>query len=132
MSPLSEALGYELDVKDMTREQKEHAKAQILLYTVWREVFQSGQFYRTRTGNLHEWTVVSPDKKRAVGMIFQELVQPNTQAEIIRPKGLDPDRTYRLYNISGRVNVKLFGSLINTMAPIHVRQDSVLRISSPA
>ena len=119
-------LGYELDVKDMFKIQKTHMKSQILLYSVWREVFQTGQFYRGRTGNVHEWTVVSPDKKRAVGLIFQELAQPNTQAEVYRPKGLDPDSTYRLYNISGKVNVKLFGSLINTMSPIHVRQDSVI------
>lgn len=120
------ALGYELDVKDMNKESKENTKAQILLYTEWRKVFQMGQFYRGRTGNLHEWTVVSPDKSRAVGMIFQELTKPNTQAEHYRAQGLDPKRTYRFYNISGRVNVKLFGSLINTMAPIHVKQDSML------
>ena len=119
-------LGYELDVKDMTKAQKEAAKAQIMLYTQWREVFQKGQFYRGRTGNLHEWTVVAEDRSRAVGMILQELAQPNTQDEYFKPVGLDPDRTYRLYNIAGRVNVKLFGSLINTMAPIHVRQDSLL------
>ena len=119
-------LGYELDVRDMTKEQKESVKAQILLYTVWREVFREGQFYRGRTENLHEWTVVAPDQGRAVGLIFQELVQPNTQYEYYKPFGLDPDRTYRLYNIAGKVNVKLFGSLINTMAPIHVKQDSLL------
>ncbi len=119
-------LGYELDVKDLFKNDKEHVQSQIMLYKLWREVFQMGQFYRVRSGNLHEWTVVSADKRRAVGMIFQELAQPNTQAEILRPRGLDPDRTYRLYNISGRVNIKLFGSLINTMAPIHVRQDSLL------
>lgn len=120
------ALGYELDVKDMFKNQKEHIKAQILLYTVWREVFQMGQFYRGRSGNLHEWTVVSDDKTQAVGMIFQELTTPNQQAEYCRPKGLDPVKTYRLYNVSGRVNVKLFGSLINTMSPIHIKQDSFI------
>ena len=117
-------LGYELDVKDMFRVQRIQMKSQILLYSVWREVFQTGQFYRGRYGNLHEWTVVSPDQSRAVGLIFQELTQPNPPSEYYRPQGLDPDRTYRLYNISGKVNVKLFGSLINTMSPIHVRQDS--------
>ena len=119
-------LGYELNVKDMFKDEKEQTKSQILLYTVWRRVFQMGQFYRGRTGNLHEWTVVSDDKSQAVGMIFQELTTPNMQAECYRPRGLDPDRTYCMYNVSGRVNVKLFGSLINTMAPIHVKQDSML------
>ena len=119
-------LGYELDFRDMDAQSKENTKAQITLYKTWREVFQQGQFYRGRSGNLHEWTVVSADGTSAVGMIMRELAQPNTQYEYYRPTGLDPDRTYRLYNISGRVNVKLFGSLINTMAPIHVKQDSLL------
>lgn len=119
-------LGYELNVRDMNKEQRESVKAQILLYSVWREVLQQGQFYRGRSGSVHEWTVVDRDRSRAVGLVFQELVQPNTQYEYYKPAGLDPDRSYRLYNIAGRVNLKLFGSLINTMAPIHVRQDSFL------
>jgi alpha-galactosidase len=118
------ALGYELNVKDMDKDSKENMRAQILLYTVWREVFQLGQFYRGRTGNIHEWTVVSPTKDRAVGMIVQEMSTPNLQYEYYQPVGLDPDRTYRLYNIAGRVNVKLFGSLINIYAPIHIKQNS--------
>ena len=120
------SLGYELNVRDMNKISRERTKAQITLYKAWREVFQKGQFYRGRIGNVHEWMVVSPDKDRAVGMIFQEAAQPNTQLECFKPVGLDPKKTYRLYNISGRVNVKLFGSLINTMAPVHVKQDSVL------
>jgi alpha-galactosidase len=118
------ALGYELNVKDMDKDSKENMRAQILLYTVWREVFQLGQFYRGRTGNVHEWTVVSQSKDRAVGMIMQEMTVPNSQYEYYKPVGLDPDRTYRLYNISGRVNVKLFGSLINIIAPIHIKQNT--------
>ena len=120
------ALGYELNVRDMDKDSRESMKAQITLYDVWREVFQFGQFYRGRSGNIHEWTVVSPEQDRAVGMVMQEMVKPNTQYEYYKPVGLDPDRTYRLYNISGRVNIKLFGSLINTMAPIHIRQDSLI------
>ena len=119
-------LGYELNMRDMDARSKENTKAQISLYGVWREVFAQGQFYRGRTGRIHEWTMVSSDRSSAVGMVLQELAQPNVQYEYFKPVGLDPDRTYRLYNISGRVNVKLFGSLINTMAPIHVKQDSLL------
>ena len=120
------SLGYELDVRDMNKQERENIKSQIALYKAWREVFQQGQFYRGRTGSIHEWTVVSEDKTRAVGMLMQELTRPNSVSEYFRPIGLDPERTYRLYNIAGRVNIKLFGSLINTMAPIHVKQDSLL------
>ncbi len=121
------ALGYELNAGDMTADDKEHTRLQITLYKVWRDVLQYGDFYRILTGeNRHQWIAVSADKSRAVGMFMQELVQPDLQSHRFVCKGLDPDRTYRFHNISGKVNIKLFGSLINTMTPIHVRQDGIL------
>ncbi len=119
-------LGYECDVRDLTGEQKQQINVLNEVYKNWRDVLQFGQFYRVLSGNVHEWCCVSPDKKRAVGMIMQELVVPNTQAHRFIAAGLDPDMTYRFSNIPSRVNVKLFGSLINTMAPFHVKQDSLV------
>ena len=119
-------LGYELDVRDMTKEQKEHTKLQITLHKAWRDTMQNGTFYRVKTGNIHQWIVVSEDKTQAVGMVMQELYTPNTQFGIFKAKGLDPDRTYRFYNLSGRLNVKLFGSLVNTFSPFHIKQDSIV------
>ena len=100
--------------------------AQIELYKKLRDVLQFGQFYRIRSGNVHEWVCVSNDKTRAVGMMLQELVQPNTQAERFFARGLDPEKTYRFYNILQRVDIKQFGSLVNTIAPFHVKQDSMV------
>ncbi len=119
-------MGYELDIRDMTREQKESVRQQIMLYKTFRNTLQKGNFYRLRTGNVHEWICVSQDRTEAVGMLMQELTTPNTQLEIFRAAGLDPERTYRFYSLPGRVNVKLFGSLVNMMSPVHIRQDSLL------
>ena len=120
------ALGYECDVRDLSNEQKQKICKQIELYKNWRDVFQQGQFYRVRTGNIHEWICVSQDKKRAIGLLLQELAQPNTQSERFIAKGLDAKLKYHFYNIPSRVDVKQFGSLINTMAPFHVKQDSLV------
>ena len=120
------ALGYELNTADLRPEEKEQVRLQITLYKAWRDVLQFGDFYRILTGNIHEWICVSPDKKRAVGVLMQELTRPNTQTQRFFAKGLDPDKTYRFHNISGRVNIKLFGSLINTITPVKVRQDGML------
>ena len=120
------ALGYELNIGDLLPKEKEKIRLQITLFKVWRDVLQFGQLYRVRTGNIHEWICVSEDKTRAVGMFMQELVQPNEQAHRFYCKGLEPDRTYRFHSIPDKINIKLFGSLINTMAPIHIRQNGVL------
>lgn len=119
-------LGYECDVRDLSSAQKQEIKKQTELYKKWRSVLQYGQFYRIRSDNIHQWICVSPDRKMAVGCLLQELVRPNSQHEVFTAKGLDPDMLYRFYSLPLSVDVKQFGSLINTVSPIHVRQDSVL------
>ena len=59
-------------------------------------------------------------------MLMQELVQPNTQFEQYQAKGLDPEKKYHFFNRDLRYNIKEFGDLVNTVAPVHVKQDSLL------
>lgn len=120
------ALGYECNLCDMKKEELDEIKAQISLYKEWRSTLQTGRFYRGRNGNIHEWTCVSKDQTRAVGMILQELVTPNMQFEQFFPKGLDADKMYNLYNRDLRYNIKEFGDLVNTASPVHIRQDSIV------
>jgi alpha-galactosidase len=131
--------GYECNLCDMDKDELKAIKEQILLYKEWREVLQTGDFYRGRTffeasdgsvlsahsGNITEWTCVSKDKKRAVGMIFQKMVAPNTQYEYYRAKGLDENIKYHFYNRKLKYNVKNFGDLVNTVSPVHIKQDSI-------
>ena len=131
-------LGYECNFCDMKSEELAAIKAQIELYKQWREVLQRGRFYRGRgfvgeisalentLGNCMEWTCVSRDGKRAVGMLMQRLVVPNTRFTCYRPKGLSPECKYHFYNRQLKINVKEFGDLVNTISPIHIKQDSLL------
>ena len=120
-------LGYECHLAEMSREDVKEIKAQIELYKQWREVLQYGTFYRGRTGgNIYKWTCVSPDRKKAVGMVLQLLVNPNSSFETYRPQGLDPDARYHFTNRQVDSSIKDFGSLINHVAPIHIRKDSLL------
>ncbi len=133
-------LGYECNFCDMKKEELEAVKEQIELYKQWREVFFNGKFYRGRSyndgeassclvnmpGNIMEWTVVSKDGHKAVGMIMQKLVVPNTHYHYYSPKGLKEDVKYHFYNRKLKYNIKEFGDLVNTVAPIHIKQDSML------
>lgn len=119
-------LGYECDVRDLDSTQKDEIRRQTEIYKKWRCVLQSGQFYRCESGNVHRWICVSPDKKLAVGMILQVLAKANTQTERFIAKGLDPKLTYHFYSEAGRLDLKQFGSLINTVTPIHVKQDGLI------
>ena len=131
--------GYECNFCDLSSEDFAAVKAQIALYKQWREVLQKGCFYRGRTfgegahesalsqsvGNQMEWTCVSEDQTRAVGMLMQKLVVPNTQYHSYQAKGLKPDARYHFYNRSLKYNIKDFGDLVNTVSPVHIRQDSL-------
>ena len=126
-------LGYECHLGEMSREDIKEIAQQIELYKKWREVLQYGTFYRGRSsGNIYEWTCVSPDRKKAVGMVLQVLVNPNTSFETYQPRGLDPDARYHFTNRQLEFNLKEFGSLINQVSPIHIKQNSLLHNAASA
>lgn len=131
-------LGYECNLCDMKREELDAISEQIQVYKKWRDTLQFGCFYRGRgfgdigTGsvlmpevNVTEWTSVSPDGTRAVGMLLQKLAAPNTQFAYYRACGLMPKQRYHFYNRKLKYNVKEFGDLVNTVSPIHIKQDSL-------
>ena len=119
-------LGYECNLSDMKKEDLEAIKKQIEVYKKFRECMQYGTFYRTRIGNVTEWTVVSKDKRQAVGMIFQRENMANNPHETYRPRGLDPDKKYHLISREGTVDLRMFGDLVNAVAPFHVKQDGFI------
>lgn len=118
--------GYECNLAELSREEFEKIKEQIALYKKWREVLQFGTFYRGAQGNLTSWNVVNEEQTKAVGMVMQKLVQPNSPFLQYQPKGLAEEKQYHFYNAPEKHNIKEFGDLINQAAPIHVKQDSLL------
>lgn len=119
-------LGYECNLSDMKKEDLSAIKEQIEIYKKFRECMQFGDFYRGKFGNVVEWTVVSKDKKQAVGMVFQKEVRPNSPFMDYHAKGLDPLKKYRFYSNEAKVSVKMFGDLVNGVTPIHIKQDGFL------
>ena len=124
-------LGYECNLCDMKKEELEQIKNQIELYKQWRPILQWGKFYRGRSyetdpeRNCMEWTCVSEDCKKAVGMIMQKLAVPNSRFLVYKAKGLNPEMEYHFYNKEKKYNIKEFGDLINMVAPFHIKQDSL-------
>ena len=122
------SLGYECNLIDMSRDELNNIKDQIAKYKSFRGVFQFGQLYRGRTftddKNVTEWTVVSPDKKKAVGMLLQRQAVPNMPYQYYKAVGLDEDLYYHFYNREIKVSIKEFGDLVNVVSPIHIRPNS--------
>ena len=59
-------------------------------------------------------------------MIMQELTQPNHPTGQYFPKGLDASARYEFTNRSMRYNILGFGDLVNTVSPVHIKQDSLV------
>ncbi len=120
-------LGYECNLCDLKKQELEEIRAQILLYKNYRSLLQFGTFLRGRSDNIYEWICLSKDRKQAIGMLMQGLVQPNTQFEQFTPRGLDARTIYEFSNHPRRHDIRLFGDLINTASPVHVKADSLLQ-----
>ncbi len=137
-------LGYELNLCDLSSEELKEVEAQISTYKAWREVYFFGDFYRGRSflpegrqipgsvldpspEQVMEWTVVSKDRKKAVGMLLQKLVVPNTQYQYYRARGLSGQKKYHFYNMAKKHSIKSFGDLVNTASPVHIRQNSLMQ-----
>ncbi|MCR4691053.1 MAG: alpha-galactosidase [Lachnospiraceae bacterium] len=142
------SFGYECNLCDLSKEELSEIEGQIALYKQWRSLFTGGRFYRGRSfsassmvrtdagtglqfsnaydsGNVTEWTMVSRDKKQAVGMLLQKLVTPNTQYQYVKFRGLEEESLYRFTGLPLKHNIKLFGDLVNTVSPVHVKQNSL-------
>ena len=122
------SLGYEVNLVDMHKDELVAIKEQISKYKSFRSVFQYGQMYRGRTyvndNNITEWTVVSHDKKKAVGMLLQRQAVPNMPYQYYKAVGLDEDMYYHFYNREIKVSIKEFGDLVNVVSPVHIKPGS--------
>lgn len=100
--------GYELDLMKENAENKASIKQQIELFKNCSSTLHQGELYRLQSpfeltrapfGNEVSWMVVDQDKSRAVLLWVRILEQPNHGHQMLRLKGLDAKRTYKLCGI---------------------------------
>lgn len=125
-------LGYECNLRDLSKKELQEIREQITLYKKWQEVFQFGTFYRGVKNEFSgeetlSWTCVSSDGRRAVGLFFQRLATPNQSHACYKPVGLLSDVKYHFYSRNIKYNLKDFGDLVNTVSPVHIKQGSALQ-----
>ncbi len=120
-------LGYELNLTELSSEDRQAVANQIAFYKEHREVFQFGDFYRIRTNDngCYQWISVAPDRKKALGLYLQKEVIPNYAYGKFRTRGLEDGRVYHMTNRQRTFNIKEFGDLINMISPIHIKKDSL-------
>lgn len=97
-------LGYELDLTQCTTEELESISLQIAAYKRERVWIQAGSFYRhdVPNSNYTVWSVVSPDRRECVVLIFQRFYDPLGCHSNFRLPELDAAADY-LETGSGRI-----------------------------
>ena len=120
-------LGYELDLGDLTAQEKAAVSQQIAFYQEHRQLFQFGTFYRVReTANDLFWMVVSHDRTEAMGIHYVRQNRPNQGQYPLRAMGLDEHMTYTLRSLPQEVRLQDFGSLVNMISPVRLKPGSAV------
>ncbi len=113
-------LGYELDLKHLLPVEIKQIQAQTAFYKKYREVFQYGEFSRTRTG----WQVRRG--KITIAGVFHTLVSAAPPYEVLRVAGLAPEKLYHLVSLPQSIRVGQFGNLLKHVAPVSVDPNGAL------
>lgn len=93
------AFGYEMDLNQMTDEEIETVKEQVVFMKQYRELIQFGSFYRISSpweSNIASWMVVSPDKKEALVGVYLLKTDVNCGFTQLRLQGLDSEMDYKV------------------------------------
>lgn len=121
-------LGYELDLTELTRAERQVIKRQITYYKAHRRLFQFGRFHRLKSPFTEAgcgFMSVSPSQEEAMLGWFQALTFPNGPFEKLPVKGLDPTRTYHITNRPQFFNLGMFGRLVRHALPIRLNANGI-------
>lgn len=95
---MSGNFGYELDLTNLSKEEKKEVKNHIALYKKIRSTIQFGDFYRILSPfetNETAWNFVSKNKTEFVGMYFKILSESGSAIRVLKFKGLNEDFSYK-------------------------------------
>lgn len=124
-------LGYELDLTKQDAKVLSAIKDQICQYKRLRETLQFGRFYRlpgaenSRQQGSEVWYVINEALTQGVLGLFAGPVPANESFTSVLVPHLEPEALYRLRYEAKKLDIRLFGDLINQVSPIPIAQDSL-------
>lgn len=121
-------LGYELDLKYLTRLERKEVREQIAYYKAHRKTLQYGRFYRHTATKQNKvfWQTVSKDRMHSIAGAFQTRACAAEGNDVLPLSGLDSEKRYQLQTKDQRVFVHRFGGLINHLLPFSINPNGLL------
>ncbi len=120
-------LGYECNLSELTKEEKEKIKGQIAFYKSFRYSLQFGEFTRIKdNGNVIQWLLYEKETGQGIALFLQKEAIPNQPHAKLRLRNLEPGQMYHFSNLQSTFHIKEFGDLINMISPVHIKRNSML------
>ncbi|MBR2929343.1 MAG: alpha-galactosidase [Oscillospiraceae bacterium] len=113
-------LGYELDLGQLLKLEKEEIRGQVAFYKQYRRVFQFGEFRRLKNG----WQVSNGET--ALAAVFRGLLHAAPGYEVLRLKGLDREKCYHFSTFARKLRIGQFGSLVKHVAPVNLNPNGLI------
>ncbi len=121
-------LGYEMDLKYLTRVQRREIKDQIAFYKAHRKTFQYGRFSRLPAlkANKVHWQCAAADGSEAVAGFFQTQADAAEGLDSLPLTGFDPAACYTVRTRPQSLFIKQFGGLVKHILPVSLNPDGVV------
>ncbi len=119
-------LGYELNLKYLTKAELSEINKQIELYKTYQDVFQLGTFKRFNSirSNLKQWQV-SLEDTHILGF-YQTLYEASPNPDVLAVKDLESNSMYEIKSINQTMPIGRFGHLIAHALPIKLNPNGFL------
>ncbi len=121
-------LGYELDLRYLSKVEKQEVAEQIAFYKLHRRTFQYGEFSRVDypKSNKMQWQVRKKDGNKVIAGFFQTLTTAAEGYDYLRILGLNTEKEYVVETKPQNIYVERFGGLIKHIMPIELNPDGLI------
>lgn len=122
-------LGYELDLLNLSKKEREIIEKQVAYYKLHRKLFQYGEFFRIEpTGkNQTIWGVTTPERDEMLILLFQKHTKMSPTEDILKVPFANPKQLYSVTVRLEFIDIRTFGTLLNKNSPLKLRNDGVLQ-----
>ena len=121
-------LGYEMDLKYLTRVERKEIKEQIAFYKTHRRTFQYGRFAQlpAQKSNKVHWQCTAADGSEAIAGFFQTQATASEGGDFLPLTGLNPDAHYTVSTRPQSLFIKRFGGLVKHILPVSLNPDGIV------
>lgn len=120
--------GYELNLNELTGNEKKDIRRQVTIYKEYRDVFQFGAFHLLEDNDEYcSFEAIALDRTRAVIMLIRKEISPHQPFKLLKGKGFKDDGRYQIANLPLKYEIERFGDLVNYVSPVHISRFNPLR-----